>query len=72
MSKMLVEDVVMLPARVFHSSEVLISARCAGGDLWPQQAGSFHGLLVMKHGRRVKDRIRSTVGSANGCLKGGN
>ena len=69
---MLVGDVVMLPARVFHSSEMLISARCAGGDLWPQQAGSFRGHLVMKHGRRIKDRIRSTVESANGRLKGGN
>lgn len=69
--KMLVRDVVLLPARVFHSSEVLILTRCAEGDLWPQQAGSFHGHLVMKRGRGVKDRIRNTVASVNGCLKGG-
>ena len=70
--KVLVGDVVLLPARIFHSSEVLILARCAEGDLWPQQAGSFHGHLVMKRGRRVKDRIRTTVESVNGRLKGGN
>lgn len=70
--KMLVEDIVLLPACIFHSSEVLILARCAAGDLWPQQAGSFHGHLVMKRGRSVKDRIRSTVASVNGHLKGEN
>lgn len=68
---MLVGDAAVSSARVFHSSEVPILAGCAGADVWPQRAGSFHGHLVMKHGRRVKDRI-NTVESANGRLKRGN
>ena len=57
---------MLFPAHVLYSSEVHILARCAQGGLCPQQAGNFHGHLMMKHGSGKKDGISSTMKSVIG------
>lgn len=46
--------------------------KMCSGSLCSQQAGNFHSHFMMKCGRKIKDRISSTMKSVTRRLKGGN